>query len=48
MARRTRKTSLRPPFLKRVWLPEDALAAQDQSAYPFSLPIMFDGGFEIV
>lgn len=32
----------------RVWLSDNALAAQDPSAYPFSLPIMFDGGFEVV
>jgi predicted ATPase len=47
MARRARTTSLRPPFLKRVWLPDEALARQDQNAYPFSLPIVLGGGFDL-
>lgn len=47
MARRARTTSLPPPFLKRVWLPDEALAAQDQRTYPFSLPIVLGGGFDL-
>ena len=43
------KTSLPPPFLKRVWLPEvgDGDGGQYLGAYPFSLPIIRHGGLDI-
>lgn len=47
MARRSRTTSLPPPFLKRVWLPDAVLAEQDGDTYPFSLPILHSGGFDL-
>jgi predicted ATPase len=48
MSRRPNITSLPPPFLKRVWLPENALdAGVDRQNYPFSLPIVQGGGFDI-
>ncbi len=46
MAKRSRGTSLPPPYLKRVWQeapPEDI----DCSGYPFDLPIFADGAFEL-
>lgn len=48
MARKQRPTSLPPPFLKRVWLPEQ----QDKSGpewdvYPLSMPIVHAGGFDL-
>ena len=55
MARRPRDTSLPPPFLKRVWLPEDEDGEiewpdwADLGAYPFNMPLLRDGldiGFE--
>ncbi|PXA93253.1 ATP-binding protein [Nostoc sp. 3335mG] len=47
MARRSRPTSLPPPYLKHVWLPGEALAAQDGDRYPYSLPIVQSGGFDL-
>lgn len=52
MARRPRDTSLPPPFLKRVWLPEDeqgAIAWPDWAEpedYPFNMPLL-RGGLDI-
>lgn len=49
MARRPRDTNLRPPFLKRVWLPEDDAGAVawpdwvDTDYYPFDMPLLRDG-----
>lgn len=49
MARRQRDTSLPPPFLKRVWLPEDEDGAIDwpdwaePDDYPFNMPLLRDG-----
>ena len=34
-----------PPYLKRVWLPDDAL--HDRDAYPYCLPLFREGGFEL-
>lgn len=48
MSRRSRPTSLPPPFLKRVWLPRDAVGtAPDWDRYPLSLPIVHSGGFDL-
>jgi predicted ATPase len=48
MSRKARKTSLPPPFLKRVWLPGDAVKVEsDWDDYPLSLPIIHSGGFDI-
>ncbi|WP_260581408.1 AAA family ATPase [Sphingopyxis sp. PET50] len=49
MARRPRDTSLPPPFLKRVWLPEDGDGSVawpdwvDPDDYPFNMPLLRDG-----
>jgi predicted ATPase len=48
MSRKARTTSLPPPFLKRVWLPGDAVKVEsDWDSYPLSLPIIHSGGFDI-
>lgn len=48
MSRKKRTTSLPPPFLKRVWLPEREEGAEvDWDSYPFSLPIVQSGAFDI-
>jgi predicted ATPase len=48
MSRKARTTSLPPPFLKRVWLPGDAVKVEsDWDDYPLSLPIIHSGGFDI-
>ena len=48
MSRKARTTSLPPPFLKRVWLPGDAVKMEsDWDSYPLSLPIIHSGGFDI-
>ena len=44
MARYQTRT-LPPPYLKRVWLPDDAI--HDRDAYPFCLPLFREGGFEL-
>ncbi len=44
MARRTQKTQLSPPFLKRIWIDDAAVAPQ--AGYPFSLP-MFRRNFDL-
>lgn len=38
--------NLPPPYLKRVWLDENAIF--DRDAYPYSLPLFKNGAFEIV
>ena len=45
MARRSRDTKLPAPFLKRISLKDDVLAAQ--SGYPFDQPWLLDGAFEL-
>lgn len=40
-----RHTSLPPPYLKRVWLADDAV--QDSAAYPFCLPLFRSGAFDL-
>lgn len=47
MARRSRTTSLPPPFLKRVWLPSDGIDDLPVDDYPFSLPIVQCGGIDL-
>ena len=42
---RYRNKSLPPPYLKRVWLPDDAV--YDRDAYPYCLPLFREGGFEL-
>lgn len=46
MGSKQRTTSLPPPFLKRVWLPEGD-SVPNQSVYPFNLPIVRNGGLDI-
>jgi predicted ATPase len=41
MARRKRESSLKPPYLKRVWL--DDAKIPDRAVYPFCLPLFKDG-----
>ncbi len=41
-----RHTTLPPPYLKRVWLDENA--DRDASAYPFCLPLFRSGDFDLV
>ncbi|WP_246524631.1 AAA family ATPase [Sphingobium phenoxybenzoativorans] len=44
MESRQRTTSLPPPFLKRIWLPESqGDDAPDWTSYPFSLPLVRSG-----
>lgn len=45
MARSRKHTSLPPPYLKRVWL--DEMAPREREAYPFNLPLLRDGEFEL-
>lgn len=45
MARGRRHTTLPPPYLKRVWLDEDAEV--DWAAYPFCLPMFRGRDFEL-
>jgi predicted ATPase len=48
MSRRKRTTSLPPPFLKRVWLPQEEPGDDlDWDTYPLSLPIIHSGGFDL-
>ena len=42
---RHRHTTLPPPYLKRIWLEEDAI--QDRTAYPYCLPLFNDGTFDL-
>lgn len=41
-----RHTTLPPPYLKRVWLDEEAVF--DRKAYPYCLPLFKSGSFELV
>ena len=45
MARGRPHTNLPPPYLKRVWLDDDAVP--DRAVYPFCLPLFRDPGFEL-
>ena len=45
MARTKWKSSLPPPYLKRVWIDDEE--ASDRSEYPLCLPMFRDPGFEI-
>jgi predicted ATPase len=51
MARRRRDTSLPPPFLKRVWLPErderEWPEWADWDEYPLNLPLVANAGLDI-
>lgn len=51
MARKRKDTSLPPPFLKRVWLPERDEQEWpdwvDWERYPFNLPMINNAGFDI-
>lgn len=48
MSRKARTTSLPPPFLKRVWLPNTVADTElDWDRYPLSLPIIQSGGMDI-
>lgn len=47
MAKRSRATSLPPPFLKRVWMREDGDADIDRSHYPYTVPLFAAGDFDI-
>ena len=48
MSRKTRTTSLPPPFLKRVWLPKETGGDHlDWDRYPLSLPTIQSGGFDV-
>ena len=42
---RYRERRLPPPYLKRVWLDEEAV--YDRAAYPYCLPLFGDGTFEL-
>ena len=44
MAGKYRPTSLPPPWLKRVWVDDEAV--EDRSGYPFFLPLFRSEGFE--
>jgi predicted ATPase len=44
MARKSKPTSLPPPWLKRVWIDEEKVP--DRTLYPFSLPLFRTPGFE--
>ena len=43
---RSQSRVLPPPYLKRVWLSDDAI--DDRAAYPYCLPLFADGAFELV
>lgn len=45
MARKSKPTSLPPPWLKRVWIDEEKVP--DRTHYPFSLPPFREPGFEL-
>jgi predicted ATPase len=45
MARKYKHTSLPPPYLKRVWIDEDAVP--DRGSYPFCLPMFREPNFEL-
>jgi len=45
MARKSRHTTLPPPYLKRVWIDEDQIP--DRDAYPFCLPMFREPNFEL-
>ena len=48
MAKRNRTTNLPPPFLKRVWLPDEhSQSASESSEYPFSLSIVRSGALDL-
>lgn len=48
MAKRNRQSSLPPPFLKRVWLPDEYWqSAKESDEYPFSLPLVRSGAIDI-
>ncbi len=47
MARGNRTTSLPPPFLKRVWLPDNAVCEADWDRYPLSLPFLRRNGLDL-
>lgn len=46
MASRPRETKLPPPYLRRIWLPAPEDGAPDRTTYPFSLPLIRNGGFD--
>ena len=43
---RHQRRTLRPPYLRRVWLNEEA--SYDRATYPYCLPLFRDGNFELV
>lgn len=45
MARKRTATSLPPPYLKRIWFPDEKRADVDWNSYPFSLPLFEKGEF---
>jgi predicted ATPase len=45
MARKYRHTTLPPPYLKRVWIDDEAVP--DRDVYPFCLPLFRHGDFEL-
>lgn len=48
MSRKSRRTTLPPPYLKHVWFPfDDGDEAVDWECYPFSLPLVRCGGFDL-
>jgi predicted ATPase len=48
MARKSREASLPPPFLKRVWLPEQRDGdGGDWDSYPLTLPLIRNQGLDI-
>lgn len=48
MSKKGRDTKLPPPFLKRVWLPEEAYAAGlETDNYPFSIPLIKNSGLDL-
>lgn len=47
MARKRSTSSLPPPYLKRIWFPEEKRADVDWDSYPFSLPLFEKGEFTL-
>ena len=48
MSKKSRDSKLSPPFLKRVWLPEEAYAAGiETNEYPFSIPLIKNSGLDL-
>lgn len=48
MAKRNRTTNLPPPFLKRVWLPEEYWqSGRESDEYPFSLSLIRSGALDL-